>query len=228
MIVSAGNVRHLGTVGFEGSVLRVAKLAGSPSLHVRRAEPGDVREITRLVNDAYLSEAHLKIGPRTSEEEVEEIIRDGRDLSNGVLYVASVFPDGSAAREMPAEWLSVQDISRYNGLVLAMFVQSQEPFPTVYFGLLSIHPGLQRVGIGKAVIALLESCVQRTCKAVEEVERLDRPLPLRMRLAALDLRYDLREYYAAMGYKFVQDKPFPKPNLLKQPCCLAFHEKPLF
>jgi ribosomal protein S18 acetylase RimI-like enzyme len=67
-----------------------------------------------------------------------------------------------------------------------------------YFGMFAVQPGLQRGGIGKAVLA-----------EAERVVREDWQLPL-MRMTVIDLREELIAFYTRRGYlRTGITKPFP-------------------
>ena len=95
---------------------------------VRRAAPAESALLARLINDAFVVEAFFKIGNRTSETEILELMKHG-------------------------EFLVAEDSARR--IVGCVYLEIQKG--RTYFGMLSIDPSEQGRGYGRALIEAVES-----------------------------------------------------------------------
>jgi DNA-binding transcriptional MerR regulator len=152
---------------------------------VRRASGSDVPAITRLINRAYQVEAFFVDGDRISEGEVAALAA--------------------------AEQLVVLD-GATGGLAAAIHID-----PTGergYFGLLSVDPAFQGLGLGKRMIAVAEAlCEAMGCR--------------RMSLRVVNVREELPPFYRRLGYRETgATSPFDDPRV-KRPCHFVEMEKAL-
>jgi ribosomal protein S18 acetylase RimI-like enzyme len=156
-----------------------------PDLVFRNATPADVDALVVLVTSAYrgdasragwTTEADLLDGNRIDADVLRADIERTRSR---VLLAERKGPDTQAA-----ELLACAHVAEEGG--------------AGYFGMFAVQPGLQRGGIGKAVLA-----------EAERVAREDWQLP-RMRMTVIDLREDLIAWYERRGYRRTGiKKPFP-------------------
>jgi GNAT superfamily N-acetyltransferase len=97
---------------------------------IRTADGRDANRIARLVNAAFQVEAFFKIGDRTSERDIHDLLKTG----------AFLVVDGDADDE-----------------ALAACVYCSIEGTRAYFGMLSVDPARQGTGLGRALIAAAES-----------------------------------------------------------------------
>src|SRR5690606_23355306 len=84
-------------------------------------------------------------------------------------------------------------LERGGGLAGCVYVEARGDAGS--FGLLSVRPGLQRVGLGRRLVAAAEAwCQAAGCRQVE--------------IRIVDLRDELFDYYGALGYAEVGREPF--------------------
>lgn len=96
---------------------------------IRTADVQDAARIARLVNAAFQVEAFFKIGDRTSEDDIRELMTRGE-----FLVIDADSPDAVAA-----------------------CVYTSIDAPRGYFGMLSVDPSRQGTGLGRALIDGAES-----------------------------------------------------------------------
>jgi GNAT superfamily N-acetyltransferase len=153
---------------------------------VRRAAGVDVPAITRLINRAYRVEDFFVDGDRISEREV------------AALAAASqlVVLDGAAG-----------------GLAAAIQVDPSGG-DRGYFGLLSVDPDFQGLGLGKRMVAVAEAlCEAMGCR--------------KMALRVVNIREELAPWYRRLGYRETgTTTPFTDPRVKRQ-CHFVEMEKPL-
>jgi GNAT superfamily N-acetyltransferase len=83
-----------------------------------------------------------------------------------------------------------------------------------YFGLLSVDPGRQKQGLGRALVAAAEGhCREAGCRDMD--------------LDVVNLRQELPAFYSALGYRAVGTAPFPDRAKLTQEAHLVVMTKPL-
>lgn len=148
-------------------------------LKFRRAVAADAPAIAKLVNSAYrgeesrrgwTTEEHLLGGQRTDDEAIAEMISG----------------DGSML------WLC------FEGEKLVGSVHVAREADATYLGMLSVDPGLQARGIGRALIA-----------EVERIARDEMKSP-RVRMTVISVRAELIAYYERRGYRRTgESRPFP-------------------
>ena len=102
---------------------------------VRLATVDDIPALTRVINRAYLVEAHLFHGDRTDEAEV----RDRLEKSSGCFLVIDAGDDGPGAGTLAA----------------AVFVEIRGAHG--YFGMLSVDPDWQGRGLARELITAAET-----------------------------------------------------------------------
>ena len=152
---------------------------------IRRAGRTDVPALTRLINRAYAVERFFVEGDRTSEPEVAELAAAGKLL---------VLDDATG------------------GLAAAIHVEAHGE--RGYFGLLSVDPELQGLGLGRRMVGVAEAlCEAMGCR--------------RMGLRIVNIREELGPYYRSLGYRETgRTTPFDDPRA-KRPCFFVEMEKPL-
>jgi ribosomal protein S18 acetylase RimI-like enzyme len=150
-----------------------------PDLAFSSATLDDVDALVALVTSAYRGDAS-RAGWTTEAD-----LLDGNRIDPGVLR---------ADIERPRSQVL---LARRDGQMLACAHVAVED-GTGYFGMFAVRPGLQRGGIGKAVLA-----------EAERIVREDWRLPL-MRMTVIDLREELIAWYERRGYRRTGiKKPFP-------------------
>jgi ribosomal protein S18 acetylase RimI-like enzyme len=150
-----------------------------PDLAFSSATLDDVDALVALVTSAYRGDAS-RAGWTTEAD-----LLDGNRIDPGVLR---------ADIERPRSQVL---LARRDGQLLACAHVAVED-GTGYFGMFAVLPGLQRGGIGKAVLA-----------EAERIVREDWRLPL-MRMTVIDLREELIAWYERRGYRRTGiKKPFP-------------------
>jgi ribosomal protein S18 acetylase RimI-like enzyme len=151
-----------------------------PQLRVARAD--EAPAVAALVNAAFQVEAFFKRGDRTDASEVGDLMVRGEFL---VL-------DGPGA---PGD--------ASTGLAACVYVQVNDD--RGYFGMLSIDPRFQRRGLGRSVVAAVESYFRaRGCRAVD--------------IQVVNLRQELPPFYERLGYAASGTLPFPEDGSSRQPC----------
>jgi len=150
-----------------------------PDLAFSSATLDDVDALVALVTSAYRGDAS-RAGWTTEAD-----LLDGNRIDPGVLR---------ADIERPRSQVL---LARRGGELLACAHVAVED-GAGYFGMFAVRPGLQRGGIGKAVLA-----------EAERIVREDWRLPL-MRMTVIDLREELIAWYERRGYRRTGiKKPFP-------------------
>jgi GNAT superfamily N-acetyltransferase len=148
-------------------------------LSFRVAQHDDVAVINALVQSAFrgddsrqgwTTEADLLDGQRTDPDAVAEIV----DSANGLILLAEE-----------------------RGALVACCQLEDRGDGSAYFGMLSVRPGLQAGGIGRAIVA--------------EAERRAAAFPAsRMRMTVIRQRADLIAWYERRGYRLTgETHPFP-------------------
>ena len=141
---------------------------------VRRAGVDDVDALTQLVNQAYAIEAFFVEGDRTTDDEIRAMAAAGHFLV----------------------------LDRGDGLAAAVFVRVDGE--RGYFGMLSVDPDLQGLGLGRRLVAVAEAlCAARGCT--------------RMDLQIINLREELGPWYRSLGYQEVGTAPYQHRDT-KRPC----------
>jgi GNAT superfamily N-acetyltransferase len=144
------------------------------AISVRRATPDDAATLADLVNEAYAIEESFVHGDRTTPDEIAEMTR------GGVFLV----------------------LEEADGLAAAIYLERRGV--AVYFGMLSVRPALQGMGLGKRLVRIAEAMGE----AMGATE---------MTLRIVNLREELGRWYRSLGYREVGVAPFDHRSV-KRPC----------
>jgi ribosomal protein S18 acetylase RimI-like enzyme len=107
---------------------------------IRRAAASDARDLARLINQAFVVEAFFKIGDRTSESELVDLMNKGGEFL--------ILDDGSGT--------------------MAGCVYLKCEGERAYFGMLSIDPQKQKRGFGRTLIDAVEARArERGCRLMD-------------------------------------------------------------
>jgi len=167
-------------------------VAISIATSVRRARPSDTVALTELVNRAFAIERWFLDTERTDVDEIAALIASGGFL---VLEYAGGAGIGAAV------------------LVQGPGQRAETPPSHAYFGMLSVLPELQGMGLGVRLV--------RVAEAVAEASGATW-----MTMRILSLREELSRWYKRLGYREVATAPFSH-RLLKRPCHFIEMAKPL-
>ena len=143
------------------------------AISVRRATPDDAAALATLVNRAYDIERAFVDGDRTSETEVAELTRSGAFL---------VLEHGQ-------------------GLAAAIYLERRGD--GAYFGMLSVDPALQGMGLGTRLVRIAEAMAEAMGAT-------------HMTLRIVNLREELERWYKGLGYRPVGTSPYART--VKKPC----------
>jgi ribosomal protein S18 acetylase RimI-like enzyme len=157
---------------------------------VRRARLADAAALADLVNRAFAVEASFIEGQRTSTDEIAALIRSG-----GFLVLES-------DRGICAAVLFVRPGER-----------ASLPASHAYFGMLSVSPELQGMGLGRRLVRVAEAMAEASGATS-------------MRLRIINLREELSRWYKSLGYREVGTAPCANIPI-KRPCHFIDMEKPL-
>ncbi|HSJ99744.1 MAG TPA: GNAT family N-acetyltransferase [Kofleriaceae bacterium] len=144
---------------------------------VRRAQLADAAALADLVNRAYAVEGFFVDGQRTDADEIARLLRSGTFL---------VLEHGGGR---PA-------------LAAAVYVEANAGGG--YFGMLSVAPELQGMGLGTRLVRIAEAM----CEAMGAPT---------VRLRIVNLREELGRWYRSLGYEEVGTAPYDH-RPVKQPC----------
>jgi GNAT superfamily N-acetyltransferase len=151
---------------------------------IRRAEAGDVSGIVEVVNAAFSIESEFRAGDRTSVADVARLVQSDTFL------VA-----------LEEERIAGAVMVKVNGEV-------------GYFGMLAVAPGMQRSGIGRALLEAAEDHGRRHgCT--------------RMTLKTGSIRPELLTYYANKGYRADRTEPAPQGAPFLKPFDIVWMSKAL-
>jgi ribosomal protein S18 acetylase RimI-like enzyme len=148
---------------------------------VRRAQPSDTAALTELVNRAYAIEAFFVDGMRTTADEIAGLIQSG-----GFLVLECAGGIGAA--------VLFQGPGEHHGV----------PPSHAYFGLLSVLPELQGMGLGGRLVRIAEAMAEASGATA-------------MRLRVINLREELSRWYKSLGYCEVGTAPYHH-RAVKRPC----------
>jgi ribosomal protein S18 acetylase RimI-like enzyme len=157
---------------------------------VRRARPSDTAALTELVNRAYAIEQFFIDGQRTTADEIAALIRSGGFLVleyEGGICAAVLFQRPGQRDDLPPSH--------------------------AYFGMLSVLPELQSLGLGRRLVQVAEAMAEASGATA-------------MSLKVVNLREELSRWYKSLGYREVGTTPFHHPAL-KRPCHFVEMTKPL-
>jgi ribosomal protein S18 acetylase RimI-like enzyme len=146
------------------------------AISVRRARPSDAPALTALVNRAYAIEQFFVEGERTSVDEITRLVTSGAFLV----------------------------LEAKGSIAAAVYVEAQENGGG-YFGMLSVDPALQGMGIGTRLVRIAEAM----CEAMGSTW---------VRLRIVNLREELGRWYKSLGYTEVGTAPYVPDRAVKQPC----------
>lgn len=147
---------------------------GTLAISVRRATPSDAPALAELVNHAYEAERGFVDGDRTNAAEIAELTERGTFL---------VLEHGV-------------------GLAAAIYVERRGH--AAYFGMLSVHPELQGMGLGTRLVRIAEALGEAMGAAA-------------MTLRIVNLREELARWYKSLGYREVGTAPYDH-RPVKRPC----------
>lgn len=149
---------------------------------LRVARPDEALAVAALVNAAFQVEAFFKRGDRTNAAEVLDLMQRGEFL---------VLDEPDEADDSRAR-LTACVYARVNG-------------DRGYFGMLSIDPRCQGRGLGRSMVATVESRFRaQGCRAVD--------------IHVVNLREELPPFYERFGYVISGTLPFPDDGSATQPC----------
>lgn len=148
---------------------------------VRRAQLSDADALSDLVNQAFAIEAPFLEGNRTTPAEMAELIRAG-----GFLVLEHSGGIGAAV------WF--QAPGKRAGL----------PARTAYFGLLSVLPALQGMGLGRRLVQVAEAMAE--ADGASEIQ-----------IRVINLREELSRWYRSLGYCEIGTAPYATPHASRAP-----------
>jgi ribosomal protein S18 acetylase RimI-like enzyme len=157
---------------------------------VRRARPSDTAALTDLVNRAFAVERWFFDGECTTADEIAPLIASG-------------------------DFLVLEYAEGLCGAVLAHRPGRRADLPPshAYFGMLSVLPGLQGLGLGRRLVRVAEALGEATGATS-------------MTLRIINLREELSRWYRSLGYREVGTTPFSHPAL-RRPCHFVEMSRPL-
>jgi len=143
-------------------------------LEIHQAKETDIAEIVAIVNDAFQVENDFRAGNRTSTAEIRQLM------------------EGS-------QFLKAMHDQQMAGVVLVRLNEK-----TGYLGMLAVRRGLQRLGIGRALIEAAENyCRSRGCT--------------RMTLSTGSVRRELLDRYHKLGYTITSIDPVSSDGRFTKP-----------
>jgi ribosomal protein S18 acetylase RimI-like enzyme len=162
-------------------------VATSIAASVRRARLSDTAALTDLVNRAFAVEAWFVEGERTDADEIAALIRS---------FLVLEYERGICAAVM------YQRPGERAGL----------PSSHAYFGMLSVVPELQGMGLGRRLVQVAEAMAESAGASS-------------MRIRIINIREELSRWYRSLGYREVGTVPCT--HAVKQPCHFVDMEKAL-
>lgn len=151
---------------------------------IREANESDIAGIVAVVNAAFQVENEFRGGDRTSRAEISLLIQ------------SSTFLVATHDEEVTG----------------AVLVRINERMG--YFGMLAVRPGLQRLGIGHALLEAAEDyCRARGCT--------------KMTLSTGSVRRELLDRYAKLGYTVTSIEPASQDGPFTEPIEIVKMAKPL-
>ena len=146
----------------------------------RAAGPDDESAIASLVNTAFQIEAFFKRGDRTSAEEIREL------MTRGEFIVVDAAP-----------------LNGQPGLAACVYVKRTGD--RGYFGMLSIDPQFQGLGLGRALVTVAEAHARAAgCRVMD--------------IHVINLREELPPFYERLGYATTGTLPYPDDGSSTKPC----------
>jgi ribosomal protein S18 acetylase RimI-like enzyme len=146
---------------------------------IRQANESDIPAIVAVVNAAFEVEKDFRGGDRTSVAEISQLMQ------------SSTFLVATHGVAIEAEQVVGAVLVRVNGT-------------RGYFGMLAAQPGMQRSGIGRALLEAAEDyCRARGCTE--------------MTLSTGSVRRELLDLYAKLGYRVTSVEPAPPDGPFTKP-----------
>ena len=155
------------------------------AISVRRALPADAPALARLINRAYEVEVSFVDGERTNAAEIAAMITAPR----GTFFV----------------------LEHAGGLGAAIWFEPRDG--AAYFGMLSVVPELQGLGIGTRMVRIAEAMAEAMGAHS-------------MSLKIVNVREELGRWYKSLGYREVGTAPYTH-RPVKRPCHFVEMAKPL-
>jgi len=185
------HARGVGPICYAIAVeISIEPAARTIATSVRRAQPADITVLAELVNRAYAVEASFIEGPRTSPAEISTLVLAGGFLvleCAGGIAAAVRFQAPGQPRDLP---------------------------PThAYFGMLSVLPELQGLGLGRRLVQVAEAMAEASGATA-------------IGLRVINLREELTRWYKSLGYREVGTSPY-NHRPVKRPCHFIDMTKPL-
>lgn len=144
------------------------------AISVRRATPDDAACLAELVNRAYELERSFVDGDRTDPSEIAELTRRGAFLV----------------------------LEHAHGLAAGIYFERRGA--GAYFGMLSVDPALQGMGLGTRLVRIAEALAEAMGATS-------------MSLRIINLREELSRWYRRLGYREVGTAPYTE-RPVKRPC----------
>lgn len=170
-------------MNFDRQTDRLAKSMETTQLaiSVRRARLSDASALANLVNRAYEVEGFFVDGARTNADEIARMLDP---------------------RERDGEFIVLED--GRGQLVAAVYVEARPGEAGGYFGMLSVDPDVQGMGLGTRLVRIAEAMCEAAGKTT-------------VRLKIVNLREELGRWYRSLGYREVGTSPYTH-RPVKQPC----------
>jgi ribosomal protein S18 acetylase RimI-like enzyme len=169
--------------------ISLATSSRSIATSVRRAQLSDAAALAALINRAYAVETAFVDGARTSADEVARLVPAG-----GFLVLEHVGGIAATVRfQVPGQ-------------------QPDVPASHAYFGMLSVAPELQGLGLGRRLVRVAEAMAEASGATA-------------VSLRVINLREELRRWYKSLGYAEVGTSPYNWSA--KRPCHFVEMVKPL-
>ena len=179
----------------------------SQPVRVRLASRDDIAAIVRLINEAYVVEAHFVSGDRTNPATVWRL------LDSGVfLVVDTTAPVGPPAGVAGGLARSSADGAESRALDGCIYVERMDP-DRAYFGMLAVAPAVQGRGIARTLIEAAEARARQEGAGAMDIR-------------VVSLRTELFPFYRRFGYVEVEIEPYSEPRAL-QPFHFVRMRKPL-
>jgi len=154
----------------------------------RVATPADIPELVRIINAAYRVEDFFIDGDRTSAHEL------------------------AAMMSRPFGAFLVVDTAEGDTLAAGVYIELRGR--SMYFGMLSVDPALQRSGHARRLIDAIDARAREAGCAALEIE-------------VVNLREELPAFYRRLGFVVTGERPFHSGEKLKRPAHMVLMERTL-
>jgi GNAT superfamily N-acetyltransferase len=172
-------------------------------VNARIGTAADVVQLVRVINAAYLVERFFVRGDRTTNADIVE-----RMAKPGAVFLVI---DDSAGQEPEPDGAGRAALQPRR---IAGTVYVQVKADRGFFAMLSVHPSLQKTGVGRRLIeAAEEHCHLAGCRFLD--------------LDVVNLRTELPAFYRRFGFAPYDTGPFRDPEKLTRPAHLVLMTKPL-